>query len=612
MAVILGVFDPDAQRRAQLQSALGVSLSGLALARSGRVAGADWDLYWEGSSTTPVSQAQEAGGEGPRSAWVLGDFRQGHRPSSDAASAVLSDTAQGRLPRHELTGQVGYYCAMLAEPGGRLWLGTDTLGMFPLYYWSQGSVLLFGTSPELFKAHPLFHVCPNGRAVASVLMVQQLSGNETLYQGVQRCPSAHTLVWDAQMQQVQAVAGRSLVQTDAHFGLDQRTGLRRMHELFEDFHAPLAALPRMALMLSGGQDSRMVAGYLAHAVPRERVCAISLGARGDQELKLARQVARHLGWQHRFRDVATKDYVELALSQIRLESLQGPFANFGTNSARPLLAEVGAPFLNGYCGDGIVGDKGAMQAYDARTGAFTFEAMWSTMRTYGMTDAQLARVLPGLEGRTWVTQVKEQLHSEWAVIHGHDFQRAQYFFAVNRVRYHVGSIIWRLSLGAWPLTPYLHRPLLEFAAGLPLAQLRNRVLQAQILRQHYPGLACIPFDENTDRPRYLVQGRTRRVLNSLPRLAELSWTLHRWHQRWLGAAETRYYYRTYDFNSPGWVSVRRLADAQATPVTDFWQASQVDQLLPGHDVNVHFGNPFTEAAPIKTLLGLKLWQAQCR
>lgn len=606
MAVIFGVYDPDDQRRAQLKLKLGQSLSGLNLAQSGCARGTGWDVYWEGSSTTPVSTAQETTADGPRSAWVVGDFRQNHRLESDAAHGLLCDTAQGSLKRTDLTGQLGYYCALLAEPGGRLWLGTDTLGLYPLYCWSRGSVFLFGTSPELFKAHPLFQTSVNVRAVASVLMLQHMSGDESLYQGVRRCPSAHTLVWSAQAQTVQAVKGRGLALTDASFGLGRREAQERAHAIFEAYHANLSELPRVSLMLSGGQDSRMAAAYLSRAVPRERVRAISLGRRGDQELKFARQVARHAGWRHQYRDVAADAYAELALSQLKLETLQGPFANFGTNSARPMLAEVGAPFLNGYFGDGTIGDTGVMKAHDERTGAFTFDAMFGAMRSYGFSDEMLTEVLPKGESLGLILDVKERLRAEWSAIEGLDFQRALYFFATNRQRFHVGSIFWRLSLGAWPLSPYIHRPLQDFVGGLPLVYLRGRILQAGILRENFPGLARIPFDENAERPRYLTQSRTRRVLASLPRLSELSWTLH----RWLGVAESRYYYRTYDFNSPGWASVRGLADASPMGPADFWQADEVSRVLPKHHETRQFDNLFTEAAPIKTLLGLKLWQSR--
>ena len=39
-----------------------------------------------------------------------------------------------------------------------------------------------------------------------------------------------------------------------------------------------------------------------------------------------------------------------------MESLQGPFVNFGNQTALLLMAERGGPFLSGYIGDPIVGD----------------------------------------------------------------------------------------------------------------------------------------------------------------------------------------------------------------------------------------------------------------
>jgi asparagine synthetase B (glutamine-hydrolysing) len=110
------------------------------------------------------------------------------------------------------------------------------------------------------------------------------------------------------------------------------------------------------VFLSGGQDSRFVAGYIDRHLARRVVRAVSLGISSDQDLQYARKVSRTFGWRHRYRDVEFERYSWFATSQLRMESLQGPFATFGNQTALLLLAERGGPFLSGYQ-DVVIGDR---------------------------------------------------------------------------------------------------------------------------------------------------------------------------------------------------------------------------------------------------------------
>ena len=84
------------------------------------------------------------------------------------------------------------------------------------------------------------------------------------------------------------------------------------------------------------------------------------------------------------------------------------------------------------------------------------------------------------------------------------FQKAWLFAMTHRVRFHVGSIIWRLSLGAWPLLPYYDRNLLDAVTAMPLNYLRGRRMQVDIIKREFPRLATLPLDRNAVGPDYLV------------------------------------------------------------------------------------------------------------
>jgi asparagine synthase (glutamine-hydrolysing) len=171
----------------------------------------------------------------------------------------------------------------------------------------------------------------------------------------------------------------------------------------------------------------------------------------------------------------------------------------------------------------------------------------------------------------------------------------------NRQRFHIGSIIWRLSLGAWPLLPYYDRELLDAVTSMPLDYLGGRRMQVDIIKREFPRLATLPLDRNAVGPDYLVTPLYRKFL---PPVSEVSWTLYRLLER---GRERRYFHRTYDFNAPGWQSVRKEAEQYRPRARNLLNTDALDRLLPAADAKAEYENVVRDASKTKTLVGLVMW-----
>lgn len=599
MALVFGICDPDSDRRKYVRDRLPESLSGLPHLTRQSESVPSLDIYWEASASTPISIAKDRLAERERLAWVVGDFDAPYTTASDAAQRLLRRTAGTSTDFRCISGQNGYYLAVLFDDTPHLVLGTDALGLFPLYYWEKGDVCLFGTSPELFKRHPSFVAEPSTYGVASVLLINHISNGRSLYKGVRRASSAHYVEWTPEG--VRETEANPIRMSDTSFDVPYETCLERVSSCLDTFHKPLATLPQVDLFLSGGQDSRTVAGYMDRHLPRKAVRAVSLGISSDQELRYARKVSRTFGWQHRYRDVEFERYSWFATSQLRMESLQGPFASFDTRTALPLLTERGSPFLSGYIGDPIVGDGQVINAISPTSGEIEFEALFRTINGYGFSLHDSAELLHGYNGKWVVEEVIDNLRRDWNDIDGLRFQKAWLFAMTHRVRFHVGSIIWRLSLGAWPLLPYYDRNLLDAVTAMPLNYLRGRRMQVDIIKREFPRLATLPLDRNAVGPEYLVTPLYRKFL---PPVSELSWKLYCLLER---GKERRYYHRTYDFNALGWQSVRREAEQYRQHARNLLNSDALDRLLPAADARPDYTNAVRDASKTKTLLGLVMW-----
>ena len=597
--MLLGICDPKADRRSRVRDRLPKSLSGLSHLTRQSASVPGLDLYWETSASTPISIAKDRLAERERLAWVVGDFDAPYSPTSDAAERLLRRTAGTSTSFSSISGQNGYYLAVLFETP-RLVLGTDALGLFPLYYWAKGDICLFGTSPELFKHHPSFVTEPSTYGVASVLLVNHITGGQSLFKNVRRNAPGHYTEWTCE-RGASEIQANPVRMSDTSFDASYTTCLERIAAYFDAFHERLVSLQHVDLFLSGGQDSRMVAGYADRHLSRKAVRAVSLGRRSDQELQYAKKVSRVFGWTHRHRDVEFEKYTGFATSQLRMESLQGPFASFDVRTALPFLAERGGPFLSGYLGDVIIGDRHLRAALSPRSGLFGFEELLGNINGYGFGVDDIAELLSGHDGRRAVAEVIDGLRQEWNASDGLPFQKAWLFQMYNRQRFHIGSIIWRLSLGAWPLLPYYDRELLDAVTSMPLDYLGGRRMQVDIIKREFPRLATLPLDRNAVGPDYLVTPLYRKFL---PPVSEVSWRLYRLLER---GRERRYFHRTYDFNALGWQSVRQEAEQYRQHARNLLNTDALDRLLPAADAKAEYENVVRDASKTKTLVGLVMW-----
>lgn len=609
MAIIFGVLDPSAERRAQLVRRLPPSLSGMPQLVRKTSESPNLSIFWEAPDSTPVSVAATAHGAAARSAFVVGDFDAPYSTRFDAGERLLkmAEADPGLDDPSYISGRDGYYMAMLCEHGTRIVLGTDALGMFPLYYWTQDDIFLFGTSPELFKHHPLFTAAVSLYGIASILLVNHISGGQSLFQNVRRSTPGKYISWSAVNGLVER-DGNPLRMSDAGFDLSYPETKARIFEIFDRFHAPLGALPDLQLSLSGGQDSRLLAGFIAKHTPAEKVVAVSTGQKGDTELDYTQRVARSLGWRHEHADIEPEHFPATAMRQLQLETLQGPFASFHSSTVQRLLSQIASPFISGYAGDPVIGDKQILLSASPKTGEFNFHSLMAQVRRYGFSIDETAELLSvfGPASRELPMAVIEALHLDWNSIDGANFQKPWLFQLQHRVRFHVGSLIWRLSLGAWHLVPYLSRPLLDTCAQMPLSHLRERRIQADLIKSEFPRLARLPLDRNARHPGYIVQPPLRRFIDGLPKLEDFSWRMHQFMERHY-AREQRYYHRIYDFNAPGWREVRQQAERHRAGASTLLNATALERLLPPAESTPEFSDNIVDASKVKTLAGIVLW-----
>src|SRR5581483_6610563 len=232
MAHLAGIVDPDPHRRERFLAAARPLLAAGNGLPTGSLALGDTVLVWAALPSTPLSEAILEDGT---ATFVLGS--QGRSPdAADSDAACLLRQVQQYGPS-VLTGQNGYYLACQFSPTGRVALGTDTLGLFPLYYRATGTTLVFSTTPAVFACLPGFTPRLSIAGLVGILLTMHLLGGQTLWEGVRRLG-----------------AGAALALSEAHFDEPYEAHYARFDYLLGQAVRREANGQPVALMLSGGLD----------------------------------------------------------------------------------------------------------------------------------------------------------------------------------------------------------------------------------------------------------------------------------------------------------------------------------------------------------------------
>lgn len=149
-----------------------------------------------------------------------------------------------------------------------------------------------------------------------------------------------------------------------------------------------------------------------------------------------------------------------------------------------------------------------------------------------------------------------------------EFQRLWCLGLHHRMRIFVGSIIWLLSFGSWPVLPFTDHKVLETTGGMPIEALVNRSAIKELLCRKFPNLARLPlvavdrsnelYDTTPLTPTPRQRGWQQIIGNGgIWRSKEARYLPHLLIIALRG--ERRYYTRRGSINSPGWKAERKSA-----------------------------------------------------
>jgi asparagine synthase (glutamine-hydrolysing) len=434
-----------------------------------------------------------------------------------------------------------------------------------------------------------------------ILLLSHLVEGKALLRGVRRLSAGHLLRHRAG-RPVRELAQFRLPVSAARFDLPFSGHVDLLDATLAQAVARYAPSGPHGLLLSGGLDSRILAGYLRRN--GNEVVALTLGRPRDVDMGCARLVARTLGFEHRTADVPPDRYRACAENGVEWEHLAGGLGNLTHWGLQEALDRIPPRCASGYIMDSVVGGSHIHWAYSGETRAMSFERFFQRINRSGLAPDRLKRLLRPAVFGDLVEEVVARLRATYVSYADLESQRAWCFDLHHRQRFHVGRAVWPLCFATWPVLPALDRELLSVCGSFPASTLAERRAQDEILCTRFPHLAQLPLDRNSydteplrPRLRHLL---ARSVRRHLP-------VLRRARAGRDSAGERRYYHRVYDINGPGWLAVRREAERYRERALDLLDRDALQQALPSPETRIIHEDPIAGTSGMKLLLGFLLW-----
>ena len=535
-----------------------------------------------------------ASSEPPGAAVTIGST---FNPDGPKVSDLRSPSAETRVQAiREYCRQLNFGTAVSIEDGEVL-VTADWLGLYPIYYYQDDSAFIATSIPGLVRCHAGFRPAVDIHGLVGILLLAHSCLGHTMFQGVSRLPSGHFLKYEF---------GRRMTLEEVALGSGP-SAPRNIDEAVEAFDAVLSRAVGAAvregvrsIYLSGGLDSRILAGYLQPLV-RGELKAITLGDRRDIEMRAAAKVSAVLGAAHERVPINLGDFPGFAGRALDNDAMSSGLYSLieysFSETPRP-------PVLTGFLGDSTFGASQVEWGREPSLDLYTFHAMFSSLNPWGLSPGVVRELVRADDIDDVVLDVRRRLRDEYDSYPGQPWQKSWWFELQHGERFLVGHLPKIMAIRSWPVMPYVHLDILRLVQASPLPLLADRKAEIELILRKFPRLARLPLARLIDRQWWNLVPRKAHFWTPYAARAKDSLSWH-WHDKF-NPPERRVFLRTFDFDGAGWRILRDEARARADEADPWLDKSIVLQLIPPASTDARLSRVIVEATGRKALLGTVL------
>ncbi|HOE67408.1 MAG TPA: asparagine synthase-related protein [Candidatus Hydrogenedentes bacterium] len=390
-----------------------------------------------------------------------------------------------------LVGLDGLYVAAVWEKRDRrLTLVNDRYGFKKLYYWADAEQFLFASRTQCFLSEPAFPKRLDVRALAEFFTLSYLLEDRTLFESVRVLPPASILTW--QNARLSISAYWDYVFEPRSDGGDVQAAAGEMAELL--IHAVRKRRhDRLCLQVTGGLDSRAVAGAVAACQDLRPVRAVTVGHAHSHDVRFGRAIARACGFEHTLVPIDARCYEQYAeTAALRTEGFISAQNGWIFAIDAYLADRYPLGVMNGFLGDCLSG----AHLPQCDVGGMTEDAVFSHVyaRMYGdAAEGTLARLLRPEIFRQVRGSTRQTIRRcfdarpDLGVLN-----RCDYIDLHQRQRRFIASHIEFLDPFCRVIDPFTDNALVDGWLTLPLSLRMGQRAYRQAIVTHFPRVARIP------------------------------------------------------------------------------------------------------------------------
>ncbi|MEO7648842.1 MAG: asparagine synthase (glutamine-hydrolyzing), partial [Bryobacteraceae bacterium] len=199
----------------------------------------------------------------------------------------------------------------------KLFCARDRLGIKPFYYYFDGRVFVFASEIKALLEHPAISARFEQDALPEYLAFGYLSGERTLFSGIRKLMPGHHLtvepaLGDRLSLHIEKYWDLPASSGDAHHQSDAGWIKECRQRLEETVRMRLMSDVPLGMFLSGGVDSSAIAALMKRMVSGPiKTFAVGYKEAAYSELGYARQVATHIGADHREVSVGMEEFFDV-------------------------------------------------------------------------------------------------------------------------------------------------------------------------------------------------------------------------------------------------------------------------------------------------------------
>ncbi len=552
-----------------------------------RIDGPNWSLTTSRNPFVPYAASHDAGGI----AVVIGS-------TYDSNGAKLSDL-RNRLPAERIRAMREYcrqlnFGMALCVQDHELLVTSDWLGLYPIYYYHADSTLIVTSIPGLLHCFGRFRPALDIQGLVGILLLAHSCLGRTLYQGVTRLKEGRLLKYEGPCRKI------TLEEVPLSGSVSAPKNFDEAVNAFDDALSSAireASKTTHSVYLSGGLDSRIVAGYLRR-FSTDGCAAITMGEERDIEMRAAARVVSAIGAAHEMVSVNQSNYQVYAQRSLDHDTVCSGLYLLNeyhfSDTSHP-------PVFTGFLGDVIVGAEMVDLGREHSCDIHTFYQMFKSVNLWGLSPGIVRELVRVDDIDDMLLEVYRQLRDEYYSYSGEPWQKSWWFNLHHRQRFIIGEVPKIIAMRSWPVLPYASYPVIQLAAATPLSLLSDRKVQIELIFRKFPELAMLPLVRDIDYKYYTIGPRKVRVWTPYIDRVKDSVSWHLRHK--FNFPERRVFMRTFDFNGPGWKILRDKTRACAQE-TDLWlNKEMVLKLIPPSSKEAQFKLVLTEPTGLKALIG---------